>query len=67
MDEILAIMKHPEMKDSEKRQEVEAIIGKLSNELFSDIVLSSKGITDYNPEIAPQTGEMQLPLNLEEE
>jgi pre-mRNA-splicing helicase BRR2 len=44
-------MKHPEMKDSEKRQEVEAIIGKLTNELFSDIVLSSKGITDYNPEI----------------
>ena len=51
MDEILAIMKHPETKDSEKRQEVEAIIGKLTNELFSDIGNSSKGITDYNPEV----------------
>lgn len=45
-------MKSESLKDSEKRQEVEAIIGKLTNELFSDIVLSSKAITDYNPEIA---------------
>ncbi|CAD8200123.1 unnamed protein product [Paramecium pentaurelia] len=68
VDEVLAIMKNDNLKDSEKRQEVEAIIGKLTNELFSDIVLSGKAITDYNPEITQgNTDEMQLPLNLEEE
>lgn len=40
----------------------------MTNELFSDIVLSGKAITDYNPEITQgNTDEMQLPLNLEEE
>ncbi|CAD8198479.1 unnamed protein product [Paramecium octaurelia] len=68
VDEVLAIMKSENLKDSEKRQEVEAIIGKLSNELFSDIVLSTKAITDYQPEVGSKgNDEMDLPLNLEEE
>ena len=47
VDEVLAIMKNDNLKDSEKRQEVEALIGRMSNELFSDIVLSTKAISDY--------------------
>lgn len=47
-DEILAIMKG---ESTDKRLEVEAIVGKLSNELYSDIVNSTKAITDYNPDI----------------
>lgn len=49
VDEILAIMKNEE--ETEKRGEVEALIGKTSNELFSDIVLNCKAITDYTPEL----------------
>jgi hypothetical protein len=30
---------------------VEALIGKLTSEQFSDILLASKNITDYNPNV----------------
>lgn len=64
VDEILAIMKS-ESKDA--RQEVEALIGKVTNELFSDIVINTKGITDYNLLEGARQDEIEVPLNLEEE
>lgn len=44
-------MKNENSKDTDKKQEIEALIGKLTNEQFSDILLAAKNITDYNPNV----------------
>ncbi len=71
VDEILAVMKNENSKDNDKKQEVEALIGKLTNEQFSDILLGAKNITDYNPnvdEVYDQyEQEIRIPVMFDEE
>ena len=35
-------------RENEKRSEVEALLGRITNELYSDIVINCRAITDYN-------------------
>jgi len=51
VDEILAVLKNEDTKDSDKKLEIEGLINKISNEFFSDLLLNAKLLTDYNPEI----------------
>jgi pre-mRNA-splicing helicase BRR2 len=51
VDEILAVLKNESTKETDKRLEIESVIGKITNEFFSDLLLNSKAITDYNPEV----------------
>lgn len=70
VDEILAVMKNENAKDADKKDkkaEVEAFVGRISNEFFSDLLLNSKLITDYNPQV-PETmaEEVRMPVVFEE-
>lgn len=50
-DEVLAELKIDNKKDADKKTEVEAMIGKMTNEAFSELLNFSKQITDYVGEI----------------
>jgi pre-mRNA-splicing helicase BRR2 len=52
VDEILAVLKNENNKDSDRKAEVEGFVGRISSEFFSDLLLNSKLITDYNPQAA---------------
>lgn len=49
VDEIIATIKNENFTDLEKRAEVEGFLGKISGEFFSDLLLHTKLITDFNP------------------
>lgn len=49
-DEVLETLKNENMKDFDKKKEVEEILGPVSNEDFSQLVNLSKKITDYGAE-----------------
>ena len=49
VDEILAALKNDNTKDADKKLECECLLGKISNEFFSDLLLNTKLLTDYNP------------------
>ena len=46
-DEVLAELKIDNKKDTEKKTEIEAMIGKISPDVFSELLNLSKQITDY--------------------
>lgn len=47
-DIVLETMKNENLKDFDKKREIETVIGSISNEQFSQVVILSKKITDYN-------------------
>ncbi|KAJ3476926.1 hypothetical protein NLI96_g10818 [Meripilus lineatus] len=49
-DTVLETLKNENMKDFDKKKEVEEILGSMSNENFSQLVNLSKKITDYGAE-----------------
>ncbi|GBE89249.1 Pre-mRNA-splicing factor brr2 [Sparassis crispa] len=49
-DTILEVLKNENLKDFDKKKEVEEIVGSISNEAFSQLVNLSKKITDYGAE-----------------
>lgn len=49
-DTALEFLKNEDMKDFDKKKEIESIIGPLTNEAFSQLVNLSKKITDYAEE-----------------
>lgn len=49
-DEVLAELKIDNKKDIEKKVEIEAMIGKITTEFFSELLNLSKQINDYAPE-----------------
>ena len=49
-DTVLETLKSDELKDFDKKKEIELVIGGLPNESFSRLVDLSKKITDYNAE-----------------
>ncbi|EJD54668.1 Sec63-domain-containing protein [Auricularia subglabra TFB-10046 SS5] len=51
-DTVLETLKTESLKDFDKKKDIEAIIGPLSNEVFAQLVTLSKKITDYGDEEA---------------
>ena len=49
-DTVLEALKHEDMKDFDKKKEIEDILGTISNDTFSQLVALSKKITDYGAE-----------------
>ncbi|XP_065882563.1 U5 small nuclear ribonucleoprotein 200 kDa helicase-like [Dysidea avara] len=49
-DEVLATLEDTQMKEKEKRREITALIGKMSDECFHVLVSLGKKITDYGSE-----------------
>ncbi|THH28522.1 hypothetical protein EUX98_g5677 [Antrodiella citrinella] len=49
-DTVLETLKNEDMKDFDKKKEVEEILGSIPNEIFSQLVNLSKKITDYGAE-----------------
>ncbi|KAJ7741533.1 putative RNA helicase [Mycena maculata] len=49
-DVVLETLKNEDMKDFDKKREIEELIGSVSNEQFSQLVNLSKKITDYGAE-----------------
>lgn len=49
-DTLLETLKNEELKDFDKKKEIEEILGPISNEIFSQFVNLSKKITDYGVE-----------------
>jgi pre-mRNA-splicing helicase BRR2 len=49
-DTVLETLKNEDMKDFDKKREVEEVIGPVSNEQFSQLINLSKKITDYGAE-----------------
>ena len=47
-DAVLETLKNDNLKDFDKKKEIEEVIGSISNEQFSQLVTLSKKITDYN-------------------
>lgn len=58
-DEVLAELKIDNKKDLEKKTEIEAMIGKLSSESFSELLNLSKQITDYVGEIEENVDKLE--------
>jgi pre-mRNA-splicing helicase BRR2 len=51
VDEVLAVLKTDNMLDTDKKIEIESIIGPLSDEQFNKWMIMSKQLTDYDPEL----------------
>ncbi|KAH7882250.1 putative RNA helicase [Phlebopus sp. FC_14] len=49
-DTVLETLKNENMKDFDKKREIEEVLGSMSNDLFSQLVALSKKITDYGAE-----------------
>ncbi|KAJ7632741.1 putative RNA helicase [Roridomyces roridus] len=49
-DIVLETLKNEDMKDFDKKREIEEVIGSVSNEQFSQLINLSKKITDYGAE-----------------
>ncbi|KAJ6623527.1 Sec63 Brl domain-containing protein [Mycena sp. CBHHK59/15] len=49
-DTVLETLKNENMKDFDKKKEIEEVIGSVSNEQFSQLINLSKKITDYGAE-----------------
>ncbi|KAG6857079.1 hypothetical protein H0H87_009640 [Tephrocybe sp. NHM501043] len=49
-DAVLESLKNENMKDFDKKRDVEDVLGPVSNDLFSQLINLSKKITDYNAE-----------------
>ncbi|KIY72493.1 putative RNA helicase [Cylindrobasidium torrendii FP15055 ss-10] len=49
-DTVLETLKSPEMKDFDKKKEIEEVLGPVSGESFSQLVALGKKITDYGAE-----------------
>ncbi|OCH86010.1 putative RNA helicase [Obba rivulosa] len=49
-DEVLETLKNDNMKDFDKKKEIEELLGPISNETFAQLVNLSKKITDYGAE-----------------
>ena len=47
-DEVLATLKHEKLKEKEKRREINALLGKLADDVYSVLVNLVKKITDFN-------------------
>lgn len=49
-DEVLAILKTDNLKDTERKSEIEGIIDKLDDNSFNQLTILATKITDYDPE-----------------
>ncbi len=49
VDLVLEILKNEQMKDFDKKKEIEEILGPITSERFAQLVNLSKKITDYDP------------------
>ncbi|KAF9237747.1 putative RNA helicase [Melanogaster broomeanus] len=49
-DTVLEVLKNENMKDFDKKKEIEEVVGGISNDTFSQLVALSKKITDYGAE-----------------
>lgn len=58
VDQILAVLKTENLLDTDKKTEIESIIGQITNEDFNKLYMMSKQLTDYNPEVN-ERGEME--------
>lgn len=55
VDEALAVLKTDNMLDTDKKIEIESIIGPLSDEQFNKWMIMSKQLSDYDPELKERT------------
>jgi hypothetical protein len=51
VDEVLAILKTDDMKDVDRKNEIEVIIDKLTDQTFNTLTILAAKITDYDPEM----------------
>jgi pre-mRNA-splicing helicase BRR2 len=56
-DTIIQTLKDSEMKDLDKKKEIESIIDTISSETFSQLINLSKRLTDYEEEVLKADGE----------
>ncbi len=72
-DEVLAILKTEDMKDTEKRQNIESILDKMPDETFNHLMVMSKQFVDFSVEAErdmrgdEQEQDVEIPFNIEEE
>lgn len=70
VDEILAVLKN-ETAQTDKKTEIEGLVGKITIEQYSDLLLASKAINDYNPEMEETYDkyeeEIKIPVTFDEE
>ena len=50
-DEVLAVLRHENMKDKHRKIDIEQIINKISEEYFSTLLNLAKELTDYTAEV----------------
>lgn len=72
LDDVLATLKTEDMKDSDKIQEIEAIVGKITAEEFNKILQQSKGLVDYGAELnesdkLQNVNDMEVPVEFDNE
>jgi len=71
LDDVLATLKTENMKDSDKIQEIEAIIGKISAEEYNKIFQLSKSLVDYGADMEEEKphneNDMEVPVEFENE
>lgn len=72
LDDVLATLKTENMKDQDKIQEIEAIIGKITAEEYNKILQLSKGLVDYGTELDEagknqNVNDMEVPVEFDNE
>lgn len=72
LDDVLATLKTENMKDTDKIQEIEAIIGKISPEEYNKILQLSKNLVDYGADIdeaerLQNANDMEVPVEFDNE
>ncbi len=70
LDEVLAVLKTDNKRDSVRKSEVEVFLGKISNEEFNKLFQLSKNLIDYTVEVDDQDGmnaEVGVNLQIEDE
>jgi pre-mRNA-splicing helicase BRR2 len=70
LDAVLGFLKTDELKDSQKKEEIEAVLGRVTPEEFNRMYQLSKGLVDYGAELKDRdyTGEniIEVPVEFEE-
>lgn len=66
VDEVLAILKTDNMKDVDRKNEIEGIIDKLTDQTFNTLTILAAKITDYDPEMKNDgDGEEMLDVDID--
>lgn len=67
LDQVLATLKTEQVMDSDKKMEIEVILGKISDEVYNKFLLMSKQLIDYTAGKKERVEIEEMAINLDEE